>query len=55
MNTEAREDARRTELLERGAEFVKREDAHGVTIRGWWLDDVYLGKTTRDALQAING
>ena len=51
----AREEARRQELLERGAEFVLREDRHGDTFRGWWIDEIYLGKTTKHALENIRG
>jgi hypothetical protein len=47
------EAARRQELLERGAEFILREDRHGDTFRGWWIDEIYLGKTTRNALENI--
>jgi len=51
----AREAARRQELLERGAEFILRENRHGDTFRGWWIDEIYLGKTTKNALENING
>ena len=51
----AREEARRQELLERGAEFCKRETCSGQTKSGWFLDGVFLGRTLREALEAING
>lgn len=51
----AREEARREELLERGAEFTKRQTRSAETKSGWFLDGVFVGKTTREALEAING
>jgi len=53
--TNPAEAARLTDLRDRGAEFSKRENRHSETCSGWWLDGVWLGKTTRDAMQAING
>ncbi len=53
--TAAREEKRRKELLERGAEFIVREDRYGDTFRGWWIDEIYLGKTTKLALEKLNG
>lgn len=47
------EAARRQELLERGAEFIVREDRYGDTFRGWWIDEIYLGKTTKVALENV--
>jgi len=47
--------ARLTDLRDRGAEFSRRENRHGETRSGWWLDGVYLGKTTRDAVERLNG
>ena len=55
QTTTAREEARRQELLERGAEFCKRETRGGQTKAGWFLDGVFVGATTREALEAING
>ena len=52
---QAREEERRKELLERGAEFIVREDRYGDTRRGWWIDEIYLGKTTKLALEKLNG
>ena len=49
------EAARLVDLRDRGAEYSKRETRTGETRSGWWLDGVYLGKTTRDAMEAING
>jgi hypothetical protein len=43
------------ELIEYGCEFCKREDRHGDTLSGYWLDGVFLGKTARDATEAIKG
>lgn len=45
----------REELIAYGAVFEKREDRHGDTKTGWWLDGVYLGNTTQLATEAING
>jgi hypothetical protein len=55
QTTNPAEVARLTDLRDRGAEFSKQENRHGEARGGWWLDGVYLGKTTRDAMQAING
>lgn len=55
MSSITTESARVAELRERGAERYKAEDQHGQTRVGWWLDGVYLGNTTRQALEAING
>lgn len=46
-------DAQHDELIARGAELAKMEDQHGDTKSGWWIDGVYLGKTTRDAIEAL--
>jgi hypothetical protein len=35
----------RAELLERGAALEKKEDRHGDTHSGWWMNDVWLGPT----------
>ena len=43
------------ELLERGAANERREDRHGDTRTGWWLDGVYLGKDPVAALRNIEG
>ena len=51
----AREEARRQELLERGAECCKRQTRSGQTKSGWFLDGVFLGVSVREALEAING
>lgn len=45
----------REELTEYCAVYEKREDKNGETKTGWWLDGVYLGKTTKDASEAIKG
>ena len=50
-----REEKRRQELLERGAELIVREDRYGDTFRGWWIDEIYLGKTTKLALEKLKG
>lgn len=46
-----------SELKDAGAEIAKREDSHGDTKLGWWLDGVYLAPVNRpqDALRAIKG
>ena len=46
---------RRQELEKRGASREKREDRHGDTKTGWWLDGVYLGRTTEESIRAMNG
>jgi len=43
------------ELLEYGCVFEKREDNHGVTKSGYWLDGVFLGATPKQATEAIKG
>ena len=53
--TTTAEDTRRIELLQRGAELCKRETRSGETRSGWFLDGVFIGKTTREAMEAING
>ena len=55
QTTNPAEVARLTDLRDRGAEFSKRENRHGETRGGWWLDGAYLGQTTRDAMEVING
>jgi hypothetical protein len=47
------EQDRINKLLESGAVKEKREDRHGDTKSGWWLDGVYLGNDTRTALESI--
>jgi hypothetical protein len=51
----AKESDRYAELISRGAENVKKENCFGDTKSGWWIDDVYLGKSTADALRVIHG
>ena len=46
---------REQELTDAGAVREKREDRHGETRSGWWLDDVYLGRDSRTALESIRG
>lgn len=46
---------RAEELRERGAVLQCRENRHGETLSGWWIDDVWLGKTMEEALAAIKG
>lgn len=43
------------ELIEAGCDFSKREDRQGETKSGYWLDGVFLGKTPRQATEAIKG
>ena len=43
------------ELEKRGARHEKREDRHGDTKTGWWMDDVYLAREPGDALRVLNG
>lgn len=42
-------------LIAAGAVLEKREDRHGTTLSGWWMDDVYLGKDAKVAWEAIVG
>ena len=44
-------------LNEAGAKLEKREDSHGVTRSGWWMDDVWLAPTNQPkaALEALRG
>lgn len=43
------------ELIERGATNEKKEDQHGETKTGWWMDTVFLAKNPIDALAALKG
>jgi hypothetical protein len=45
----------RQQLIEAGAEHCKKEDQHGDTRSGWWMDDIYLGKDEKLALEALRG
>ncbi len=49
-----RQDAER-ELIEIGAKVEKKEDRHGQTKSGWWLDDVWLAPVNQPklAIEAI--
>lgn len=40
-------------LREKGATLEKREDAHGVTRSGWWMDGVFLAQT-KDPVLALD-
>lgn len=42
-------------LITAGAVFATREDRHGTTLSGWWMDGVYLGSTARLAWEALAG
>ena len=44
-------------LAELGARREIREDRHGETRSGWWLDGVWLAPCSKpqDALRAVNG
>lgn len=55
MRTKEEKEARRHAYLtyELGARLEKREDRFGDTYSGWWLDEVYLGKDCRSALEAV--
>jgi hypothetical protein len=45
----------RQQLIEAGAEYCKKEDRHGDTRSGWWMDDIFLGKDEKHALEALRG
>jgi hypothetical protein len=58
MTTETKQNSSKAaeqSLREAGAAYERREDRHGYTRSGWWLDEVYLGKSIREALAAIQG
>ncbi len=42
-------------LIEAGATKERREDRHGETKSGWWLDGVFLGSSDAAAVEAIRG
>ena len=42
-------------LIAAGAKLEKREDRHGTTLSGWWMDGVYLGKDAKIAWEALSG
>ena len=44
-------------LIEAGAAYETKEDEHGDTRSGWWMDTVWLAQYSKpqDALQAIEG
>jgi len=44
----------RAKLIEYGAKLEKKEDRSGQTRSGWWLDDSYLGKTEKQAWEALD-
>lgn len=46
-----------TRLIEIGATHEKKEDSHGVTRSGWWMDTCWLAPYSKpkDALRAIEG
>jgi len=52
---DSREEKRIKELKAAGAVLERREDRHGDTRKGWWLDGVYLGENSRYALEAMRG
>jgi hypothetical protein len=54
MNAISKDEAIK-ELKAVGAEFARRENAHGETKSGWWLDGVYLGKDAASAIEALRG
>jgi hypothetical protein len=43
------------ELIERGAENIKKEDRFGDTRSGWWMDQTFLGKDPVLALGVLLG
>lgn len=53
--TKASEEEARQELIAAGAKLEKKEDRDGRTRSGWWMDDVFLGKTAREALAGLRG
>jgi len=50
-----RDNERMLKLRSAGAVHEKREDSHGDTHAGWWLDGVFLGEDVKTALSAITG
>lgn len=38
-----------------GATNERREDRHGETRSGWWLDDVFLARDPREAVRLMRG
>lgn len=57
LTRQAQKEDRLWDILtqQHGAEFLRRDDSHGETKRGWWLDGVYLGRDMQTALEAIRG
>lgn len=51
----ASEEEAKQELVAAGAKLERKEDREGRTRSGWWLDDVFLGKTAREALSGLRG
>jgi hypothetical protein len=43
------------ELIERGAENIKKEDRFGDTRSGWWMDQTFLAKDPVLALGVLLG
>lgn len=44
-----------TILIEAGAKLERREDSHGETKSGWWIDGVFLSKNAVDAVAFLQG
>lgn len=44
-------------LIEMGAKNERREDSHGETRTGWWMDGVWLAPSSRpmDAIRMLKG
>jgi hypothetical protein len=41
-------------LIDAGAVLEKREDRHGDTKTGWWLDGAWLSNDPREAVRLMN-
>ena len=42
-------------LIDAGAVRERRENEHGETKTGWWLDGVFLGRDARTAAEGLGG
>jgi hypothetical protein len=55
IETMSRKENAVAELIERGAENIKKEDRFGDTRSGWWMDQTFLGKDPVVALEVLLG
>jgi hypothetical protein len=42
-------------LNEAGAVNEKKENSHGETLAGWWMDDVFLARDPKQAVREAKG